>query len=163
MKKNVLGFFRRGLIACGFGPIVLAILYLILQHQGAVQTLTVHQVCLGIFSLSTLAFIAGGMNVVYQIEQLPLMVAILIHGCVLYISYLVTYLLNDWLKWGVVPIIAFSAIFVAGYIVIWTVIYSIIKRNTDKLNESLKKRQQIVKDNKDLPCDTALGSKGFHE
>ena len=68
MKKNVLEFFRRGLIACGFGPIVLAIFYLILQHQCAVETLTVNQVCLGIFSLSALAFIAGGMNVIYQIE-----------------------------------------------------------------------------------------------
>ena len=142
MKKNVLEFFRRGLIACGFGPIVLAIFYLILQHQCAVETLTVNQVCLGIFSLSALAFIAGGMNVIYQIERLPLMVAILIHGSVLYISYLGTYLLNDWLDWGIMPIVVFSAIFVVGYIVIWAIIYSIIKRNTKKLNEMLKKKQQ---------------------
>ena len=142
MKKNILEFLRRGLVACGFGPIVLAVLYLILQRQAAVETLTVNEVCLGIFSLSALAFIAGGMNVIYQIERLPLMVAILIHGGVLYISYLLTYLLNDWLDLGVIPIVAFSAIFVVGYIVIWAIIYSIIKRNTEKLNESLKKRQQ---------------------
>lgn len=30
MKKYVLEFFHRGLIACGFGPIVLVFLYLIL-------------------------------------------------------------------------------------------------------------------------------------
>ena len=107
MKKNSLEFFRRGFIACGFGPIVLAIFYLILQQQGAVQTLTVDQVCLGIFSLSALAFIAGGMNVVYQIERLPLMIAILIHGAVLYASYLATYLLNDWLDWGWIPALRF--------------------------------------------------------
>ena len=142
MKKIVLEFFRRGLIASGFGPIVLAILYLILKHQANVETLTVNQVCLGIFSLSALAFIAGGMNVVYQIERLPLMVAILIHGVVLYITYLVTYLINDWLEWGAVSIIVFSAIFVIGYLVIWAVIYSIIKRNTAMLNEGLKKRHQ---------------------
>ena len=73
MKKAVLEFIRRGFIACGFGPLVLAIFYLILQRQAAVQTLTVNQVCLGIFSLYALAFIAGGMNVIYQIERLPLM------------------------------------------------------------------------------------------
>ncbi|MBO5307435.1 MAG: DUF3021 domain-containing protein [Lentisphaeria bacterium] len=138
MKKNILDFFRRGFIACGFGPIVLAIFYLILQHQGAVQTLTVDQVCLGIFSLSALAFIAGGMNVIYQIERLPLMVAILIHGGVLYISYLVTYLLNGWLKWGTAPILVFSGIFLLGYLAIWAIIYSVTKRNTEQLNVSVK-------------------------
>ncbi len=146
MKKYILDFFRRGLIACGIGPIVLAILYLILQHQAAVETLTVNQVCIGIFSLSALAFIAGGMNVIYQMERMPLMVAILIHGIVLYISYLGTYLLNDWLEWGVTPILVFSGIFVFGYLVIWAIIYSIIKRKTDKLNRILKQKQQSAED-----------------
>ena len=110
MKKFVLEFLRRGFAACGMGPIILAILYLILQQTAAVETLTVNQVCIGIFSITALAFIVGGMNAIYQIERLPLMVAILIHGSVLYISYLVTYLLNDWLDWGVMPIVVFSAI-----------------------------------------------------
>ena len=142
MRKNVLEFFRRGMIACGFGPIVLAVFYLVLQHQDVIETLTVNQVCLGIFSLSALAFIAGGMNVIYQIERLPLMAAILIHGGVLYISYLGTYLLNDWLEWGVTPILVFSGIFVLGYLAVWAVIYSVTKRNTEKLNEMLKQKQQ---------------------
>ncbi len=144
MKKIVLEFFRRGVVACGLGPIVLAILYLILQHQAKLETLTVSQVCMGIFSLSALAFIAGGMNVIYQIERLPLMVAILIHGCVLYISYLGTYLINDWLEWGVLPILVFSGIFVFGYLAIWAIIYSIIKKKTERLNEQLKQKQQSL-------------------
>ena len=146
MKKFVLDFLRRGLIAAGIGPIVLAIVYLILQQASAIETLSVNQVCIGIFSITALAFIVGGMNAIYQIERLPLMVAILIHGGILYISYLVTYLLNDWLDFGALPIIVFSAVFVVGYIVIWAIIYSIIKRNTAKLNESLKKRQQSRSD-----------------
>ena len=146
MKKFVLEFLRRGLIASGIGPIVLVIVYLILQQTAAVETLSVNQVCIGIFSITALAFIAGGMNAIYQIERLPLMVAILIHGGILYISYLVTYLLNDWLDFGALPIIVFSAVFVVGYIVIWAIIYSIIKRNTDKLNKMLKQKQQSVKE-----------------
>ena len=146
MRKHVLEFIRRGLIACGFGPIVLAVFYLILQHQGAIEILTVNQVCLGIFSLSALAFTAGGMNAIYQIERLPLMVAILIHGSVLYVSYLVAYLLNSWLEWGVVPILVFSCIFIVGFFVIWAIIYSIIKRNTDRINEILKQKQQSAVD-----------------
>ena len=144
MRKIVLDFFRRGLIASGFGPIVLAILYLILNHQAAVETLTVNEVCLGIFSLSALAFIAGSMNVVYQIERLPLMVAILIHGGVLYFSYLITYLLNDWLEWGVTPILVFSGIFVFGYLAVWAAIYFINKNRTKKLNEKLKQKQYMT-------------------
>ena len=142
MKKFVLEFVRRGLIATGLGPIVLAIVYLILKQSAAIDTLTVNQVCIGIFSLSALAFIAGGMNAIYQVERMPLMTAILIHGGTLYIGYLGTYLLNDWLDFGVIPIIVFTAIFVVGYIVIWAIIYSIIRRNTAKLNEMLKKKQQ---------------------
>ena len=142
MKKFVLEFVRRGFIATGLGPIVLAIVYLILKQSAAIDTLRVNQVCIGIFSLSALAFIAGGMNSIYQVERIPLMTAILIHGGVLYIGYLGTYLLNDWLDFGVIPIIVFTAIFVVGYIVIWAIIYSIIRRNTAKLNEMLKKKQQ---------------------
>ena len=146
MKNYVLEFFHRGLVACGFGPMVLAILYLVLQHKADVETLTVNQVCLGIFSLSALAFIAGGMNVIYQIERIPLMVAILIHGGVLYISYLGTYLLNDWLGWSLTPILVFTGIFVLGYLAIWLVIYSVIKKKTEKLNVILKQKQDSAKD-----------------
>ena len=142
MKRFVLEFVRRGFIASGIGPIILAIVYLILKQSAAIDTLTVSQVCIGIFSLSARAFIAGGMNAVYQIERLPLMTAILIHGCVLYVGYLGTYLLNDWLDLGIIPIIVFTAIFAVGYIVIWVIIYSIIRRNTAKLNEMLKIKQQ---------------------
>lgn len=142
MKKNVLDFIHRGLIACGLGPIILAIVYLILQRQAGVETLTVKQLCIGIFSLSALAFIAGGMNFIYQIERLPLMLAILIHGIALYISYLATYLLNGWLALGITPIMVFSIIFVLGYLAIWAVIYSVTKRNTTKINEILKQKHK---------------------
>ena len=146
MKKTVLEFVRRGLMVCGLGPIVLAILYLILQQKAAVETLTVNQVCVGIISLSVLAFVAGGMNVIYQIERLRLMAAISIHGGVLYISYLGAYLLNGWLEWGVTPILVFTGIFVFGYLMVWAIIYSITKKKTKKLNEMLKEKQQATDD-----------------
>ena len=141
MKKHVCDFIRRGAAACGFGPLVLAVLYLILEKQAGLQALTVHEVCLGIFSLSALAFIAGGLNVLYQIERLPLMVAILIHGAVLYIAYLITYLLNGWLEWGIAPILVFTGIFILGYLIIWAIICLVIKRSTDRINEKLNQAQ----------------------
>ena len=142
MKKNILEFCRRGLSACGVGPIVLAVLYLVLQKNGVIETLTVEEVCLGILSLSALAFVAGGMNCIYQIERLPLMPAILIHGSVLYLSYLATYLVNRWLDWGLIPILVFSGIFLLGYLVIWAIIYCVNKKNTEKINAVLKQKQQ---------------------
>ena len=141
MKKFALEFLRRGLVACGLGPIVLAVLYLVLKQHG-VETLTVDAVCLGIFSLTALSFIAGGMNAVYQMERLPLMLAILIHGGVLYAGYLAVYLLNGWLQQGLMPLLVFTAVFVIGYLVIWVIIYSVTKQKTAKLNQMLKKQQE---------------------
>ena len=146
MKKFFSEFFRRGLIACGFGPIVLAVVYMILHKTANVQMLTVNQVCIGIFSITVLAFIAGGMNAVYQIEKLPLMVAIFIHGFVLYVSYLTTYIINNWLEWSLAPILVFTGIFIVAYLGIWAIIYSVIKRNTKRLNKILKEKQQYVKE-----------------
>ena len=142
MKKHILEFMRRGFAALGLGPLILAVLYLILQQKADVQTLTVNQVCTGIVSLSVLAFIAGGMNAIYQVERLPLMVAILIHGGVLYAAYLATYLVNGWLEKGVVQILVFSGIFVLGYLAIWAVIYAIIRRRTAQINAILKQNRQ---------------------
>ena len=150
MKKFASDFLLRGLVACGFGPVILAVVYLILHQQGVVQTLAVTEVCMGIFSLFALAFVAGGMNAIYQIERLPLMLAILIHGVVLYVSYLIVYLVNNWLKWGFAPILVFTIIFVVGYMMIWAIIYSVNKKNTAQINKQLRQNRE-----QDLP-DTCV-------
>ena len=85
------------------------------------------------------------MNILYQIERLPLMAAILIHGGVLYLAYLGTYLLNGWLEWGMAPVLVFSGIFAGSYLVIWLFIYTATKKKTDRLNEILKQKQQNKK------------------
>ena len=145
MKSYIKGFIRRGLAACGLGPLVLAVLYLILHRQGVIDILTVEQVCLGIFSLTGLAFVAGGLNVIYRIERLPLMAAISVHGGVLYAAYLLTYLLNGWLEQGILPILVFTGIFLIGYLTIWAVIYAIVRRNTDQLNRMIQKNRTTQK------------------
>lgn len=142
MKKIIREFLLRGLIAGGFGPMILAIVYLALQRHADLQSLSVSRICIGIFSLYVLAFLAGGMNVVYQIERLPLMIAILIHCGVLYLGYLVTYLVNDWLELGIMPVLVFTGIFVLGYLLIWAVIYSLTRRNTERVNAILEGNRQ---------------------
>lgn len=142
MRKFFRDFIHRGLIACGFGPMILAIIYLTLQKYHVIQMVTVNELCMGIFTLSVLAFVCGGMNCIYQVEQLPLMWAILLHVSVLYISYLVVYLLNGWLKWGVIPVFVFTGIFVFAYLIIWAIIYLIMKHRTARINKILKQKQQ---------------------
>ena len=141
MKHIIKDFILRGMVAAGFGPLALVVFYLITAHHAGLETISVSQVCTGIVSLTALAFIAGGMNVIYQIELLPLMAAITVHGAVLYISYLATYLVNGWLEQGRGPILVFTVIFIAGYLAIWAVIYCITKRRTERLNEILKQNQ----------------------
>ena len=143
MKRCIFEFVRRGISASFIGPIILAVLYLILDRIEGI-TLSAKEVAIGIISLTALAFIAGALNAIYQIEKLSLMVAILIHASFLYISYLVTYLINDWLEWGIIPLIVFSGIFIVGFFSIWAVIYLIIRKNTKKINEILNKKQQSV-------------------
>ena len=138
MKKHILDFAHRGALSCGIGPLVLAVLYLILDRQGGMRSLSAGQVSTGIISLTVLAFIAGGMNSIYQVERLPIMAAIGIHGMVLYICYLITYLINNWLEWSMISVLVFTGVFIVGYLVIWAVIGAVIRRRTARLNELLK-------------------------
>ena len=143
MKRIILDFLHRGLITCGVGPMVVAVIFLSLQKNIGLETITINEYAISIFSSAILAFIAGGMNVIYQIERLPLMTAILIQGIVLYVTYLVVYLINNWIVWGVTPILIFTVIFVTGYLFIWLIIYIVNKSRTRKLNEMLKRKQGV--------------------
>lgn len=138
MKKFGKEFLLRGLLACGGGPIVLAIVYGILGATGTVSHFSPNEVCMGILTVTLLAFIIAGMTAIYQLEQLPLISAILIHGAGLYAAYLLIYLLNGWLKQQLIPIAIFTAVFIAGYAVIWLIIYHVTKSKTEKLNKMLK-------------------------
>ena len=137
MKKFWKEFFLRGLVCAAGGPIVLAIIYGIMGATGAADALSPRDVCLGILSITLLAFIAAGTTAVYQMEQLPLPMMILLHGGALYIAYILTYLLNGWLQRSWVPILIFTGIFAAGYALIWAIIYLIEKARANKLNKLL--------------------------
>lgn len=138
MKKFGKEFLLRGLLACGGGPVVLAIVYGILGVTGTVSHFSPNEVCMGILTVTLLAFIVAGMTAIYQLEQLPLICAILIHGAGLYITYILIYLLNGWLKQQLIPIAIFTAVFIAGYAVIWLIIYSVTKAKTEALNRKLR-------------------------
>ena len=138
MKKFWQKFFLRGLTCAAGGPVVLAIIYGILGATGTAEALSPREVFLGILTITLLAFIAAGMTAIYQMEQLPLPSMILLHGGVLYIAYILTYLINGWLQSQLQAILIFTGIFIAGYALIWLIIYLIERRKAEKLNKLLK-------------------------
>ena len=138
MKKFLKEFLFRGLICAAGGPLVLAIIYGIFGATGAAETVPATEVSMGIVTITLLAFIAAGMTAIYQTEQLPLPIMILLHGGALYIAYILAYLINGWLQQSLIPIAIFTGIFVTGYALIWLIIYRIEKAKADKLNRQLK-------------------------
>ena len=138
MKKFCLEFLKRGLLAAWGGPFILAIIYGILGANGTVTALTPSEVCKGILSITLMAFIAAGIQAIYQVERLPLISAILIHGAVLYLDYLIMYLMNDWIPRNLGSLLIFTIIFIVGYVLIWVGIYLFTKRGTNNLNKKLK-------------------------
>lgn len=140
MKIYIKEFCKRGLIAFGFGPIVIAIVYLSLEWSGVCDALSLSEVAKQIILVSVMAFLAAGITVVYQIEKLPLPIAILIQATVLYIDYISAYLINGWIKSALVPIAIFTVAFILGFALIWCIVYIVTKKHTKSLNEQLKEK-----------------------
>ena len=138
MKKFWKEFLLRGLLAAGGGPVVLAIVYGILDATGTVTQFAPGEVCMGILTVTLLAFTVAGMTAIYQMEQLPLPIAILLHGGALYIAYILIYLLNGWLQRSLIPILVFTGIFIVGYALIWLIVYWVERTKAEKLNKMLK-------------------------
>lgn len=142
IKKYYKDFLMRGLTVMGCGPIVLAIIYTVLELCGVEVILNGYQVALGIITITVLAFVAAGVTVVYQIEELPLVKAIALHGIVLYIAYAVVFLVNGWLKEGYIPFLVFTVIFIVGYFAVWGIVYLVIKKSTDKINVKIAEKTE---------------------
>ena len=139
MKKIIKEFLHRGLFCMGFGPLILAVVFAILNACGVVEVIAVTEMVLQIFTITLMAFVAAGVTVVYQIERLPLLYATVIHGITLYIDYAVIYLVNGWLKDGAASFIIFTIIFVLGYALVWGIVYLFIRKDIQKMNKKIKK------------------------
>jgi hypothetical protein len=127
----------RGMIACGFGPVIWAIVYAILNVARVVETVSVAKVAIEIISVTVLAFIAGGIGVVYKIEKLPLVAATFIHALTLYADYIVIYLMNGWLGREMLPLVIFTVCFIVGFAAIWLTVYFSTKNSANRINERL--------------------------
>lgn len=118
------------------GPFITAIVWLCIHAAGKLETLTVKEVALGIITTTILAFIAAGISVIHQTENVPKAFAALIQAAVLYVDYLGFYLLNGWIPLQRVWI--FTVVFVAVFAIIWGIIYLSVKTKVDKMNRALR-------------------------
>ena len=137
MNSYVKNFFHRGLVFGGFGPIVLGIIYAILEYTVEDFVLTGGQLLVAIVSVYLLAFVQAGATVFNQIEEWSLPKSVLCHFAVLYVAYSACYLLNNWIPFRPDVLLIFTGIFVAGYLVIWLTVFVSVKRITSRLNAKL--------------------------
>ena len=122
----------------GFGPIILGIIFFILEKTLEDFSVSGGQILLGVVSTYILAFVQAGVSVFNQIEHWSLPKSLFCHFGMLYAVYVICYISNSWIpfEWGVIGI--FTAIFVVTYFVIWFTVYFIVKATVKKLNATLK-------------------------
>ena len=140
MKEFVKNFCKRGLVAFGFGPVIMAIVYISLELAGVGGALGFIELSKQILIVSAMAFVAAGISAIYNVERLALPLAIFIHAAVLYTDYILVYLINGWIKNSLTPLIIFTVIFIVGFALVWIIIYAVDKNAARKLNERLNKR-----------------------
>ncbi len=137
MKTYVKEFFHRGLVFGGFGPIVLGIIYAILENTVDGFSFTGWDVCIAILSIYLLAFVQAGASVFNQIEEWSLPKSLGCHFAVLYVAYVGCYLLNRWIPFDIRVVAIFTAVFAVLYFVIWFTVFLIVRHTGYQLNKTL--------------------------
>ena len=115
MNKYLKEFLHRGLMFGGFGPIVMGIVFFIIEKTVDGVSFNATEVLLAIVSAYLLAFIQAGATVFNQIEDWPLPKPLLCHFVSLYIAYSGCYLLNTWIPFEPMVLVIFSVAFTATF------------------------------------------------
>ncbi len=139
MNKYLRSFLHRGLVFGGFGPIVVAVIYFILDNTIESFSLNGREMFCAIISTYIIAFVQAGASVFNQIEHWSLMKSLLIHFSTLYVVYVSSYLVNSWIPFLPEVLILFTLIFVIVYFVIWITVFVSVKITSKKMNIELEK------------------------
>jgi len=138
MNKYLKMFLHRGLVFGGFGPVVMGIIYLILQNTLEGFSLGGDEVFLAIISTYLLAFVHAGASVFNVIEEWGLAKSFACHFAVLYAAYSVCYLVNDWIPRSACGFGIFTGVFVVFYLLVWAVVMISVKIASKEFNQRLK-------------------------
>lgn len=138
MNRYLKDFLHRGLIFGGFGPIVVAIVFMCISLADRGFSLTASQILLATVSSYLLAFIQAGVTVFNQIEHWSTVKSLLCHFVTLYAAYSVCYVVNSWIPFEPMVIVIFSVIFAVLFFVIWTIVYLSVRATSKRFNSQLK-------------------------
>ena len=132
-------FLHRGVIFAGLGPIILGIIYAILDSTIRDFSLSGKEILIAICSVYLIAFVQAGASVFNQIESWPLMKSLACHFASIYAVYLMSYLVNTWIPFDPTFILVFTLVFIAVYFTIYLIVVMIIKSVEKKLNSKIEK------------------------
>lgn len=138
MNKYVKTFLHRGLIFGGFGPIILGIIYVVIQMNNNDFSLNGVQTLVAIVSIYLLAFVQAGASVFNQIESFSVPKSLFFHLLFLYVAYVFCYLVNNWIPFDPKVLLIFTAIFLVVYFSVWVTVVFILKITSRKFNAKLK-------------------------
>lgn len=138
MNRYVKSFFHRGLVFGGFGPIVVAIVFMCISFGNDDFRLNALQILLATVSSYLLAFVQAGVTVFNQIEHWSTVKSLLCHFVTLYAAYSVCYVVNSWIPFEPMVLVIFSAVFALLFFAIWAIVYFSVRSTSKKFNSQLK-------------------------
>lgn len=143
MNRYVKIFLFRGMLFGGFGPLVMAVIYLALSLSISGFSLSGSEVFVAVLSTYLLAFLVAGASVFREIERIPFAVSNLMHFGLLYIAYTACYLVNAWIPFDGRVLLVFTGVFVLGYVAVCLCVYASIRVLSRRFNERLSERSDI--------------------
>lgn len=137
MNGYLKSFLHRGLVFGGFGPIVTAIIYLVLSFGIKNFSVSGIEMFTAIISTYLLAFVHAGASVFNQIESWPIAKSLFFHFGSLYIAYTLCYLINSWIEFDLKVLLIYSLVFLIIYFAVWLTVVISVKLVSKKINEKL--------------------------
>ena len=141
MNKYVKQYLHRGLAFGGFGPIILGIVYAILEATLVDFSLGGWQVLVAILSTYVIAFVQAGSSVFNQIEEWSLSKSFLFHLSSIYLVYLFAYLVNSWIPFDIIFVLVFTGVFLVTYLAVWITVAVSVRIATKKLNDKMAAKE----------------------
>lgn len=138
MNKYWKIFLHRGLMFGGFGPIVVGIVYAVLERTVLNFSLSGGEVLIATVSAYLLAFIQAGVSVFNQIEHFSLPKALFCHLSLLYVAYVGCYLVNAWIPFEPMVLLIFTLIFLVTYFVVWITVFLVVRSVGRRMNRKLR-------------------------
>jgi len=137
VNKYLKSFIFRGAVFGGLGPMILGIVYAVLEASIDGFSLGGAEVLIAIVSTYLIAFVQAGASVFNQIEEWQPMKSVLFHFLSIYAVYALAYVMNSWIPFDPRVLLIFTGIFVLVYAVIWLTVYFSIKLVSRRMSARL--------------------------